>query len=88
MQVLQKKANHHGAHGSIKPILDYRCLNKMTKIEAAPIPRYYDLLKVTKGAKCHLNMFSAYNHVQLDEESLSKTAIVSTLDDKVKLWSC
>ena len=46
--------------GSIKPILDSHAINKLTKIDAAPIQRCDDLLQTTKGA----DHFLAYNHVE------------------------
>ena len=58
---------------------DYRSLNSITRIEAAPIPHCEDLLSVAGGARVYtgLDLKSGYNNVALSPESQKKASFVT-----------
>jgi hypothetical protein len=65
--------------GSIRFCVDYRRLNKVTKIETYPLPRIDEALRAFQGATCFsvVDMQSGYWQVPLNEDSVPKTAFIT-----------
>ena len=65
--------------GSVRPCVDFRALNSMTKKDAFPIPRTQDCLDALEGASLFstLDITSAYNQIPVRTEDIAKTAFVS-----------
>jgi transposase InsO family protein len=72
--VLVRKKN-----GKVRPCVDYRKLNAVTKKDAFPLPRIQDCLDTVEGAKLFstLDITSAYNQVPVRKEDVPKTAFVT-----------
>ena len=64
---------------SVRFCVDYKKLNKVTKIETYPMPRIDESLRAFQGATCFsvMDMQSGYWQVPLDEESIPKTAFIT-----------
>jgi hypothetical protein len=62
--------------GSLRMVIDYRPLNKITISDRYPLPRIDDLLDRLKGAKVFssLDLLSGYHEVRLRKEDVPKTA--------------
>jgi hypothetical protein len=62
--------------GSLRMVIDYRPLNKITISDRYPLPRIDDLLDRLKGAKVFssLDLLSGYHQVRLRKEDVPKTA--------------
>jgi hypothetical protein len=62
--------------GSLRMVIDYRLLNKITISDRYPLPRIDDLLDRLKGAKVFssLDLLSGYHQVRLRKEDVPKTA--------------
>ena len=65
--------------GSVRPCVDYRKLNAVTKKDAFPIPRTSDCLDALAGAGMFstLDITSAYNQIPVRETDVPKTAFVT-----------
>ena len=65
--------------GSIRFCVDYRKLNRVTKVETYPLPRIDEALRAFQGATCFsvMDMQSGYWQVPLSDESIPKTAFVT-----------
>ena len=65
--------------GSIRFCVDYRKLNKVTKIETYPLPRVDEALRAFQGSQCFsvVDMQSGYWQIPLDEQSIPKTAFIT-----------
>ena len=66
-------------NGQLRPCVDYRKLNMITKQDAYPLPRIQDCLDALAGAQLFSSMdiTSAYNQIPVREEDIPKTAFVS-----------
>ncbi len=64
---------------SVRFCVDYKKLNKLTKIETYPLPRIDETLRAFQGAKCFsvLDMQSGYWQIPLHEDAIPKTAFIS-----------
>lgn len=71
--VLVKKKN-----GSIRPCVDYRQLNAVTRKDAYPLPRISECLDTLSNSAIFstLDMLSGYNQVPICEEDIPKSAFV------------
>ena len=65
--------------GQIRPCIDYRKLNSITKKDAFPLPRTRDCLDAVAGAKLFssLDITSAYNQIPVNQDDIAKTAFVT-----------
>lgn len=65
--------------GSVRPCVDYRRLNAVTKKDAFPIPRMEDCLDAVAGAVYFstVDITSAYHQVPVKAEDIQKTAFVT-----------
>ena len=65
--------------GSVRPCVDYRRVNAVTKKDAFPLPRTRDCLDAVAGATLYstLDITSAYNQVPVKEQDIPKTAFVT-----------
>lgn len=65
--------------GEIRPCIDYRKINSLTKKDAYPIPRTQDCLDALSGSVMFstLDMTSGYFQVPIREEDIPKTAFVT-----------
>ena len=65
--------------GSVRPCVDYRRLNSVTKPDAFPLPRTEDCLDAMAGSVLFstLDITSAYNQVPVKAEDIPKTAFVT-----------
>ena len=72
--VLVRKKN-----GKIRPCVDYRRVNFLTRKDAYPIPRTQDCLDAMAGSVMFstLNMTSGYHQIPIKEEDIPKTAFVT-----------
>ena len=72
--VLVRKKN-----GQVRPCVDYRKLNAVTKKDAFPLPRIQDCLDSIDGANLFstLDITSAYNQIPVRKEDIPKTAFVT-----------
>ena len=60
--------------------VDYRELNKRTKMDAFPIPRISDILEhmpPTVGFFSTFDLFMGYNQIGMDEDAIAKSAFVT-----------
>ena len=66
-------------NGQVRPCIDYRKLNFVTRKDAFPLPRTQDCLDTVAGAKLFssLDITSAYNQIPVREEDIPKTAFVT-----------
>ena len=64
--------------GSVRPCLDFRQLNLLTKKDAWPIPRTQDCLDALEGSTLFstLDITCAYNQIPVREEDIPQTAFV------------
>ena len=64
-------------NGDWRPCGDYRALNKITKKDRYPIPHIHDFTSNLQGATIftHLDFPRAYNHIDVDDEDIHKTAV-------------
>ena len=72
--VLVRKKN-----GKIRPCVDYRRVNFLTRKDAYPIPRTQDCLDAMAGSVMFstLDMTSGYHQIPIKEEDIPKTAFVT-----------
>lgn len=65
--------------GSVRPCVDYRRLNAVTKRDAFPLPRCQDCLDAVANSTLFstLDVTSAYNQIPVKKEDIPKTAFVS-----------
>lgn len=65
--------------GSVRPCVDYRQVNNVTRKDAYPLPRTQDCLDAVAGATIFstLDITSAYNQVPVKAEDIPKTAFVT-----------
>ena len=65
--------------GSVRPCVDYRRINLLTRKDAWPIPRTQDCLDALEGSILFstLDITSAYNQIPVREEDIPKTAFVT-----------
>jgi hypothetical protein len=63
--------------GTLRMVIDYRGINKLTKRNQYPLPRIDDLLDHLNGAQVFssLDLMSGYHQVQITEEDIPKTAV-------------
>jgi hypothetical protein len=64
------------ADGSLRLVVDYRCLNEVTKKNVYPLPRQDDLMAQLQGASIFtkLDLRWGYNNIQIKEGDEYKTA--------------
>ena len=64
------------ANGELRPVIDYREINKITQPLTFPLPRVSDLLNSMGNAKIisSLDLASAYHQCDINEEDRPKTA--------------
>jgi hypothetical protein len=64
------------ADGSLQLVVDYRCLNEVTRKNVYPLPRQDDLMAQLQGAKLFtkLDLQWGYNNIQIREGDEYKTA--------------
>ena len=64
---------------SVRPVVDYRALNKLCKVYAFPIPKVADCLDSLSGAKFFstVDMTSGYFQVHVKESDIPKTAFIT-----------
>ena len=65
--------------GQVRPCIDYRRINAVTRKDAFPLPRTQDCLDAVAGAKMFstMDITSAYNQIPVREADIPKTAFVS-----------
>ena len=65
--------------GGMRFCVDYRCLNRITKLDEFPLPRIDDTLDLLAGARYFttLDLASGYWQVAMDPASQEKTAFVT-----------
>ena len=65
--------------GSLRPVGDYRALNDMTTLDTYPLPNLRHFTDRLAGAKVfsHLDLQKTYHLIPLDEESQTKSTILS-----------
>ena len=65
--------------GGIRLCVDFRALNKITRIYVWPMPRVEDIFAKLGKAKFYttLDLRSGYHHIALDKDSIKKTAFVT-----------
>ena len=66
--------------GSIRLVVDYRAVNKLTPVDRYPLPRLHELLAQVGKAKflSTLDLSQGYHQVPLDADSIPKTAFITT----------
>ena len=66
-------------NGKVRPCVDYRRLNTVTKQDAFPLPRTQDLLDAVAVAKYFLtfDLTAGYHQVPMDPDDIQKTAFVT-----------
>ena len=66
--------------GSIRLVVDYRAVNRLTQVDRYPLPRLDELLAQVGKAKflTTLDLSQGYHQVPLTEESVPKTAFITT----------
>ena len=66
-------------NGKVRPCVDYRRLNTVTKQDAFPLPRTQDLLDAVAGAKYFstFDLTAGYHQVPMDPDDIQKTAFVT-----------
>jgi transposase InsO family protein len=67
--------------GSMRMVIDYRALNKITVKNRYPLPRIDDLLDTLAGAKVFssLDLTSGYHQIRIEPEDVPKTAFRTPL---------
>jgi len=75
--VIRKKTLDPQGKPEMRPVIDYRALNAITRIPAIPIPRTQELLERLAGRKwyTHADLASGYHNLMVAEEDICKTAI-------------
>ena len=65
--------------GSVRPCVDYRQLNKVTKPDAFPVPKADECIDAVSGAKIFstIDLTSGYFQVPVKREDIPKTAFTS-----------
>ncbi len=65
--------------GSVRPCVDYRAVNAVTRKDAFPLPRTEDCLDAVAGANIFstMDITSAYNQIPVRSEDIPETAFVS-----------
>ena len=65
--------------GSFRPCIDYRKVNKVTKVDAFPIPKVDECIDAVSGSTCFstLDLISGYHQVPVREQDIPKTAFSS-----------
>lgn len=73
MILVQKK------DGSLRPVIDFRRLNKLTQKDPYPIPKIDDMIDLLAAAKyiTTLDMKQGYWQIPMQEDSIEKTAFVT-----------
>ena len=68
-------------NGKIRVTIDFRALNKLTKRDCYPLPRIDELFGYLANSKIFttLDMSNGYYQIDLDEESMEKTAFACEL---------
>ena len=71
--LIRKKDN------SVRPVVDYRALNKLCQVDAFPIPKVDDCLDSLSGAKLFstVDMTSGYFQVPVKASDIPKTAFIT-----------
>jgi len=66
-------------NGEVRPCIDYRKLNSLTRKDAFPLPRTRDCLDAVAGATLFtsLDITSAYNQIPVHQNDIAKTAFVT-----------
>jgi Reverse transcriptase (RNA-dependent DNA polymerase)/RNase H-like domain found in reverse transcriptase/Integrase zinc binding domain/Chromo (CHRromatin Organisation MOdifier) domain/Retroviral aspartyl protease len=69
------------ADGSLRMVIDYRALNKITRKNRFPIPRVEDLFDSLQGARVFstLDLQSGYHQIRIADEDVEKTAFVTPI---------
>jgi Reverse transcriptase (RNA-dependent DNA polymerase)/RNase H-like domain found in reverse transcriptase/Integrase zinc binding domain/Chromo (CHRromatin Organisation MOdifier) domain/Retroviral aspartyl protease len=67
------------ADGSLRMVIDYRALNKITRKNRYPLPRIEDLFDSLQGAKVFssLDLQSGYHQIRIADEDVEKSAFVT-----------
>ena len=65
--------------GQIRPCVDYRKVNDLTRKDAYPLPRTQECLDALAGSAIFstLDMTSGYNQIPVKKEDIPKTAFVT-----------
>ena len=65
--------------GTVRPVIDYRAVNAVSKQDAFLLPRMQDCLDAVAGARIFstLDITSAYNQVPVRKQDIPKTAFVT-----------
>ena len=65
--------------GTVRPCVDYRLLNKVTKVDAFPLPKVDECIDSLSGAKLFstLDLTSGYFQIPLKESDIPKSAFIS-----------